>query len=117
MDFDMDCFRPYDDLIELAEGPLISYLSSKNPTIIDIFLVNQVDKFGTHALPNSWLASPPQHPFWMFLLMRLRDEDIGDGPESVAGSEFLFQSILKFMDRQDVAEGLIPPIHFITDSK
>lgn len=51
--------------------------------------------YAEHNVPNSWMASAPKHPVWMWLLKRVNDSNI-QGVESVAGSVFMHENIFKF---------------------
>jgi hypothetical protein len=60
MDFDMECLRPFDPLLQ--HGILVARMDND---------MSGASPGMEHSMPNSWLASHPKHPFWLFALQKM----------------------------------------------
>jgi hypothetical protein len=92
--------------------PLDPFLSSS--ILLSRLSDNPDLEFEEHAVPNSFLASAPGHPFWIFLLKRMRS-NFEDGKsvnvESTGGSIFLHDSLMEWMGMKlDIR---IPPVQYL----
>ncbi|TPX32750.1 hypothetical protein SmJEL517_g04250 [Synchytrium microbalum] len=89
MDLDFECLRPLDPLLRLKHA-LLGYLSE--------------DYEYEHNIPNAWMASQPNHEFWLFaarLMMfnRYNPEIDKNSAETMTGPVMLYTAYHKWMAR------------------
>lgn len=102
MDLDVECLA---SLLPLnsCSGVLIPTMSS--------------DFAFTHNVPNAWLASQPNHPFWIMLLKKIQDESeaLKDDVEALTGPHQLFKSLQAF-NQTSYSESKHGPIRYMEPS-
>ena len=79
----MECLSPLDAYTH-SHGILMARMSDADDSIDLEYL--------DHSMPNSWLASAPNHPFWVFTLHRMKgivESRSYYSVESLSGSVFL----------------------------
>jgi hypothetical protein len=121
----MECLRPADELFAQHDVSTSSYsdlstsistgINSELPTKQKVF----VGQMGTdtnfeHSIPNAWMASPPGHPFYHFMLRwataKITSGDKLDSrPEAVTGPIALRSGIERFRKGHFGVEALVLP--------
>ncbi|KAJ3406433.1 hypothetical protein CcCBS67573_g01887 [Chytriomyces confervae] len=109
-DFDVICLRQMDSL--LASHDLV--LASMDVPALNISDADNVF-FDANSIPNAWMASVPEHPFWLHcakLMMRLSEEG-EDGVEQKTGPMMLKRALSEYNailqnDTIKSAEKLLP---------
>jgi hypothetical protein len=100
----MHCLKPFDGLFEMKGITLIDHRSSQ-PAPKSAVTTRRMALFGgadagpakEPSVPNSWMASPTSHPFFLLMLKWLNERFMtGEGGsmrENLTGSVALFRAI------------------------
>ena len=90
VDLDFESLKPLDALLEDGQV-LLGTLGRKSPA--------------EHSIPNSFMASAPGHPFWMFCFAKMLSADlanrVGSFVETVTGPIMLKQALDEYRRRQE----------------
>lgn len=89
-DLDFESLKPLDPLLEEAQV-VLGTLGKNSPP--------------EHSVPNSFMASTPGHPFWMFCFAKMLSANlanrVGSYVETVTGPIMLKQALDEYRQRQD----------------
>ena len=92
-DLDFESLKPLDPLLQRGKV-LLGSLGSNSPP--------------EHSVPNSFMASVPGHPFWMFCLARMLSADlnrrVGSYVETMTGPIMLKQALDEYNAQQQDKE-------------
>ncbi|KAH6576873.1 hypothetical protein BASA60_004339 [Batrachochytrium salamandrivorans] len=80
-DLDVDCLKPHTPIAN--KGGIVLPLMSRDYTF-------------EHNIPNSWLGSVPGHPFWIFLLNKIKDRPLDQNIEASTGPIVLYHALREF---------------------
>ncbi|XJO74375.1 hypothetical protein BDV3_005201 [Batrachochytrium dendrobatidis] len=95
-DLDLECLKSHTPIAK--KGGVVVPLMSRDYNFV-------------HNIPNPWMGSIPGHPFWLFLLKKIKDRPITTSVELLTGPIVLYEALKEF-DQQVLNES-IPPITYI----
>jgi hypothetical protein len=64
---------------------------------LDAKLKDKNTWMGRHNIPNSWIASVPGHPFWIYLLQAIIDTDQKAGGAEYISGFIILSNIFKVL--------------------
>lgn len=99
VDLDSECLKPFDTL--LSDAPAYVATMTGNPD-------------WEHDIPNAWVASRKEHPFWLFVIAQIManlDARNEEGAEAVTGPVALIKAWRAY--NQDVPEEEREPIKLL----
>ncbi|EGF81478.1 hypothetical protein BATDEDRAFT_23934 [Batrachochytrium dendrobatidis JAM81] len=104
-DMDTECFKSFEPMIET--GGVLVFLTSRHYAY-------------SGNIPNVWMASTPEHPFWTYFLVKIRDtldkSAIKSSTDSIAMLNALHEFELKLLSDAMPTITYIPPGELIMPS-
>ncbi|KAJ1336525.1 hypothetical protein BSLG_007309 [Batrachochytrium salamandrivorans] len=96
-DLDMECLKPHTVIAQ--RGGLVAPLMSRDYSF-------------EHNIPNAWMGSAPRHPFWIFLLNKIKDRPLDNEIESATGPVVMYHALREF--EKDYLDETMPPITYMS---